>query len=65
MLNDTQRAAAAALLAKRPAVVPGTRAIIDAAEKDRWYTEVTDKIRELRLPMTEVNEFCNEAGVAD
>ncbi len=65
MLTDAQRAAAESLLANRPAVIPGTRVIVNVMEKDRWYTSVTDTIREIRLPMDRVNEFCDVAGVAD
>lgn len=66
MLNEKQRAAAVALLAARPEVVPGTRAIINAHECRAWYDEVTRAMgTEGVITDEDVNEFCNTAGVPD
>lgn len=64
-LTATQRAAADALLHRRPAVVAGTRVIIDETAKKVWFDEVAAKMAELNLPAQYVGPFCDLAGVPD
>jgi hypothetical protein len=66
MLNPTQTLAAAELLSIRPAVIPGTRAIIDRQACEQWFDNVVAVMR--RLDVTKpaaVNAFCDLAGVPD
>ena len=64
-LNAVARAAAEGLLNRRPAVVAGTRVIIDEAAKKVWFDEVAAKMAELNLPAQHVGPFCDLAGVPD
>jgi hypothetical protein len=64
-LTKKQRKAALALLAKRPAVLPGTRAILIAADQSHWHDLVTKAAIELRLNPAQIVAFCDLAGVAD
>jgi hypothetical protein len=64
-LSHKQRKAAEALLAIRPAVLPGTRAIIDEAKEKEWYDKVTTKVLRLGLSPEQVAAFCDIAGVPD
>lgn len=64
-LTKRQKKAAATLLAKRPMVVPGTRAIIREAEAAAWHDLVTKAAIELKLTPQQVPAFCDAAGVAD
>lgn len=64
-LNATQRAAAEGLLNRRPAVVAGTRVIIDEAAKKVWFDEVAATMQRLDMPAKLVEPFCDVAGVPD
>lgn len=64
-LNDEQKKAAAALLAKRPPVHEGTKAIISARQSIRWHSQITDEMNRLRVAQNDSEEFCDLAGVAD
>ena len=64
-LTKQQIAAATALLSKRPAVIPGTRAIIDRTAQVAWFNEVTETMHKLGVDHARVNAFCDLAGVAD
>ena len=64
-LTKKQLKAAQTLLAKRPAVLPGTRAIIHAADQAHWHDLVTKAAIELKLNPQQVVAFCDAAGVAD
>lgn len=65
MLSDAQKSAAHALLASRPTVITGTRAITSQKQATAWHREVTDRMHELRVRPEDVQEFCDIAGVAD
>lgn len=62
-LSDKQRKAAEALLAIRPPVIPGTRAIVDEALEKEWYDKVTAKVLRLGISHKQVAAFCDVAGV--
>jgi hypothetical protein len=64
-LNMKQRKAATALRAKRPMTVPGTNAIIVAAEARAWHDEVATEAVRLNLKPDQMTAFCDLAGVAD
>lgn len=64
-LTDEQKHAAAALLAKRPPVIEGTKAIISSRRSIRWHNEVTDQMNRLHVAESDTEEFCDIAGVAD
>lgn len=64
-LSMEQRTRALELLAIRPPVVPGTRAIISQAEAKRWFDLVSFATRELKLQDNQVAAFCDLAGVPD
>lgn len=66
VLTKQQAIAASHLFQSRPAVIPGTRAIIDESAQRAWFAEVTDamKARGITSP-AQVNAFCDLAGVAD
>jgi hypothetical protein len=66
MLTATQTLVAADLLSKRPAVLPGTRVILNDNERTRYYDEVTKAMQHhgVKTPQA-VNTFCDLAGVPD
>lgn len=66
-LSAVEREAAKALLAKRPTVVPGTRAIMSRAEAVLWFNEVSDTMKRLGIESDHVKvaAFCDLAGVPD
>lgn len=65
-LNNVQMFAALLLRTRRPAVIPGTRAIISEQERNVWNQEVTDSMKRVgvRNP-ADIEDFCDSAGVAD
>lgn len=66
-LTTEQTEAARKLLAARPAVLPGTRAIINDRARVAWYKQVTAEGMRLdvfKSPET-IAAFCDAAGVAD
>jgi len=65
LLTKTQRDAAKALLAARPAVIPGTRVCIDRAKCTEWFSAVSLKIKDMGVAGHGVGEFCDIAGVPD
>jgi hypothetical protein len=66
MLTKNQTAAADALKASRPPVIPGTNAIINADACRGFYTRVNDAMKDLGIDTSQlVNEFCDRAGVPD
>ena len=66
VLTKQQIAAAHTLFTQRPAVIPGTRAIIDEAAQRGWFADVTASMVAHGIKSTaEVNAFCDVAGVAD
>lgn len=66
MLTPQQITAASDLLASRPEVYPGTRAIVDETARMRWYDQVSEAMTRLRVNTANaVSEFCELAGVAD
>ena len=65
-LSAEERKAAEQLKAVRPAVVQGTRAIINRADAEDWFKKVTQKMRDLGFKdQIKVNAFCDLAGVPD
>jgi hypothetical protein len=64
-LNMKQRKAATTLRAKRPMTIPGTNAIIVAAEATEWNREVAREAVRLNLTPNQMGAFCDLAGVAD
>lgn len=64
-LTKDQIKAAKALRAKRPMVVPGSRAIIVQAEAKIWHDAVVAAIKEQRLKPQQVTTFCDVCGVAE
>ena len=64
-LTKQQAAAAAALFQKRPQVIHGTRAIIDESKQRAWFDEVTATMTAVGIDRSQVNAFCDLAGVAD
>lgn len=65
MLTPQQIQAAAELLGSRPAVLPGTRAILNDGERAAWHNKVCDEMTRVKVPDLAVSEFCDLAGVAD
>jgi hypothetical protein len=66
MLNATQTLAAAELLKNRPAVIEGTRVIVNDGQRARYYSEVEKVMRSVGIKdQAAVNEFCDLAGVPD
>lgn len=65
LLTKAQRDAAKAMLAARPAVIPGTRVCIDRNANTKWFKAVGNKMTELKLIGHQVGEFCDIAGVPD
>jgi hypothetical protein len=63
-ISAKQRKAAIALLAMRPAVLPGTCAIIDEHQAKDWHDRVASKCLQLDLKPEQVETFCDVAGVA-
>lgn len=66
-LTKAQREAALALLAKRPAVLPGTRAILDRDAQRSWHDEVYQEMQRNGVVGSQdlTHVFCDVAGVAD
>lgn len=64
-LTKQQAEAADVLLQKRPPVIPGTRAIVDAKAQRTWFDEVTATMTAVGIERSQVNAFCDLAGVAD
>ena len=65
MLTDLQKKVAEELLASRPAVIPGTRAIVKYEDAVTWHDKVYGAMREYKVETRDVNAFCDIAGVAD
>lgn len=66
VLNAEQRAAAEKMCSERPTVFPGTKVIIDDAERLRWYNKVVDQMTTLSVEGSQmVAEFCDIAGVSE
>jgi len=65
MLTAPERKSAAALLAKRPDVIPGTRVIPNRTLAVAWFKEVSAQIDALDIPRSRVGAFCDVAGVPD
>jgi hypothetical protein len=66
MLTATQTLVAADLLSKRPAVLPGTRVILNDNERTRYYDEVNKAMKHHGIKdSVACNEFCDLAGVPD
>lgn len=64
-LTATQRKAAEELLATRPEVIPGTRVIVNNAQRKHWYAQVTDMMERLHVADGDTGRFCDIAGVPD
>lgn len=64
-LTMKQKRAAATLLKRRPAVLPGTRAILIEKEAAAWHDRVTVAAIELKLNPQQIQAFCDACGVAD
>lgn len=64
-LSHEARTMALELLGIRPAVLPGTRAILSETEAKRWFTLVSNATRELKLTDSQIAAFCDLAGVPD
>ena len=65
-LTKQQIFAASRLFQDRPAVHPGTRAILDEQQAKDWHARVTAEINRLEIvDPRAVNDFCDLAGVAD
>ena len=64
-LTVDQRERALELLALRPEVVPGTRAIINQAEGRRWFSLVITAMIDLKVSDAQAQAFCDLAGVPD
>jgi hypothetical protein len=66
-LSAPEREAAKALLAKRPPVVPGTRAIVSRAKAVVWFDEVSAEMKRLGIASDGIKTaaFCDLAGVPD
>jgi hypothetical protein len=63
-LNGRQRVAAASLLKRRPAPVPGTRVIVDDEAYQLWYDLVCSEMQRLGVvDPSLIKEFCDRAGV--
>ena len=66
MLTADQAKAANELFTRRPPVLPGTRAIYNTELREAFYATVTRTMVELKITnQTDVNEFCNLAGIPD
>lgn len=66
MLTTDQKLAARQLLAQRPLVIPGTRAIPNETARREWFDSVFAEMRihAVNTPR-EIKEFCDLAGVPD
>lgn len=65
-LTKQQASAASRLFQSRPAVIPGTRAIVDESAQRTWFAEVTAAMKACGIKSpAQVNAFCDLAGVAD
>lgn len=64
-LSKKARIAAEALLAKRPPVIPGTRFAPNQKAREKWYADVCAAMKEVNLPVSKTNAFCDVAGVPD
>ncbi len=65
MLTKSQGSIAKSLFIARPAVLLGTRVILDQAACKTWFDKVYDAMQRLKIKNTDVNEFCDVAGVPD
>jgi hypothetical protein len=67
ILTQQQRSAAQALLTSRPAVVPGTCAIINREEQIAWHQRVYAEAERVGATSDQhrMKIFCDVAGVAD
>lgn len=66
ILTDVQRNAAQQLLNDRPAVFPGTRAILNETQRKAWFDKVCAEMTRLGIAGShQTNAFCNIAGVPD
>lgn len=64
-LSKATQKTAQALLEIRPTVLPGTRVILDDAERKRWNAAVTAAMRAENVADKDVATFCDQAGVAN
>lgn len=65
-LDSVQRNRANDLRLVRPAVIPGTNAIVDNQLRGAWYALVNDVMRAHSIDgAAQVAEFCDLAGVAN
>lgn len=65
LLTEEHMTKARELARVRPAVLPGTRAILDPKQQEAWHKQVTEAIEGFGLTVGQMHEFCNIAGVAD
>jgi len=66
ILTDEQRKAAQQLLNDRPAVFPGTRAILNHAHRKAWFDKVCREMKRLGVTSPRKTQaFCDIAGVPD
>ena len=64
LLSTRQRVAAASLLKRRPALVPGTRVVHHDRACELWYELVCSEMRRLGVvDPDQAKEFCDRAGV--
>lgn len=64
-LTKIQRKVAASLFIVRPAVIPGSRVIVDDGERKRWYDKVVNAMKANKVKDKDITEFCDIAGVPD
>jgi hypothetical protein len=64
-LTVKQKKVAKALRAQRPMCVPGTNAIISAAEAKDWHDKVATAAVALNASPEQTASFCDACGVAE
>ncbi len=65
-LTDQQTQLAQELLTTRPAVIPGTRAIIDDGQRKAWFDDVVAAMKDNGITDdAAIATFCDLAGVPD
>lgn len=64
-LDAVQLAAAEGCLNRRPAVLAGTRIVVDDEKRKVWFDDVAETMKRLALTQDLVGYFCDVAGVPD
>jgi hypothetical protein len=65
MLSEEQKEIAKALLASRPAVIPGTNAIPDPVARGDYYQRVMAAAKRAKVARADMMKFFDLCGIPD